>query len=73
MRVPEITHREELPQHQREFYDSIIASRKRIGAPYNFLLHAPDLAARTDMAFASLLGGLLHLPRSSLIRLWTSR
>jgi 4-carboxymuconolactone decarboxylase len=24
-----------------------MASRKRIGAPYNFLLHAPDLAART--------------------------
>jgi 4-carboxymuconolactone decarboxylase len=47
VRVPEITNREELPQHQREFYDSIVASRKRIGAPYNYLLHAPDLAART--------------------------
>ena len=47
MRVPEITNREDLPEDQREFYDSIIASRKRIGAPYNFLLHAPDLAART--------------------------
>ena len=47
MRVPEITNREDLPEHQREFYDSIIASRKRVGAPYNYLLHAPDLAART--------------------------
>ena len=47
MRVPEITNREDLPEDQREFYDSIMASRKRIGAPYNFLLHAPDLAART--------------------------
>src|SRR5687768_2868113 len=47
VRVPEITNREDLPEHQREFYDSILASRKRIGAPYNFLLHAPDLAART--------------------------
>ena len=47
MRVPEITNREDLPEDQREFYDSIITSRKRIGAPYNFLLHAPDLAART--------------------------
>ena len=47
MRVPEITSREDLPEDQREFYDSIIASRKRISAPYNFLLHAPDLAART--------------------------
>jgi hypothetical protein len=47
VRVPEITSREDLPEDQREFYDSIIASRKRISAPYNFLLHAPDLAART--------------------------
>jgi 4-carboxymuconolactone decarboxylase len=47
VRVPEITNREDLPEGQRQFYDSIIASRKRIGAPYNFLLHAPDLAART--------------------------
>ena len=46
-RIPEITNREDLPAGQREFYDSIIASRKRIGAPYNYLLHAPDLAART--------------------------
>jgi 4-carboxymuconolactone decarboxylase len=46
-RVPEITNREEVPEDQREFYDSIMASRKRIGAPYNFLLHSPDLAART--------------------------
>jgi 4-carboxymuconolactone decarboxylase len=47
VRVPEITNRQDLPENQREFYDSIIASRKRLGAPYNFLLHAPDLAART--------------------------
>jgi 4-carboxymuconolactone decarboxylase len=47
VRVPEINNRNDLPEHQREFYDSIIVSRKRIGAPYNFLLHAPDLAART--------------------------
>jgi 4-carboxymuconolactone decarboxylase len=47
VRIPEITNREDLPEDQRQFYDSIIASRKRIAAPYNFLLHAPDLAART--------------------------
>jgi 4-carboxymuconolactone decarboxylase len=47
VRISEITNREDLPEDKREFYDSIIASRKRIGAPYNFLLHAPDLAART--------------------------
>jgi 4-carboxymuconolactone decarboxylase len=47
MRIPEITNREDLREDQWQFYDSIIASRKRIGAPYNVLLHAPDLAART--------------------------
>ena len=47
MRIPEITNREDLPENGRRFYDAIVASRKRIGAPYNFLLHAPDLAART--------------------------
>lgn len=47
MRVPEIKNREDLPEGQREFYDAIAASRSGIGAPYNFLLHAPDLAART--------------------------
>lgn len=46
-RIPEVTKREEISEDNREFYDSIIASRKRIGAPYNFLLHVPDLAART--------------------------
>lgn len=46
-RVPKITKREDIPEDQREFYDSIIVTRKRIGAPYNFLLHVPDLAART--------------------------
>ena len=46
-RIPEITKPEEISEENREFYDSIMASRKRIGAPYNFLLHVPDLAART--------------------------
>ena len=46
-RLPQITQREQLPEGQRHHYDSIIASRKRIGAPYYYLLHCPDLAART--------------------------
>jgi 4-carboxymuconolactone decarboxylase len=46
-KIPEITNREQLPSEQQQFFDSILASRKRIGAPYNFLLNAPDLAART--------------------------
>jgi 4-carboxymuconolactone decarboxylase len=47
LRIPEITDREQVSENERKFYDSIIESRKRIGAPYNFLLHVPDLAART--------------------------
>ena len=46
-RIPEITHREQLPEDQRHHYDSIVASRNQIGAPYYYLLHCPDLAART--------------------------
>ena len=46
-RIPEITKREVIHEDQRHHYDSIVASRKRIGAPYGNLLHCPDLAART--------------------------
>jgi len=46
-RIREITEREQLREEQRVHYDSIIASRKRIGAPYANLLHCADLAART--------------------------
>lgn len=46
-RLPSITQPEELPPDQRKHYDSIVASRQRIGPPYGELLHCPDLAART--------------------------
>jgi 4-carboxymuconolactone decarboxylase len=46
-RIPEITEREQLPEDQRNYYDSIMASRNRIGGPYIYMLHCPDLAART--------------------------
>ena len=55
-RIPELTEREAIPEDQRRHYDSIMASRKRIGAPYANLLHCPDLAART----AHLVGYSLH-------------
>ncbi len=45
--MPRITEREQVPEGQRHHYDSIITTRKEIGAPYYFLLHCPDLAART--------------------------
>ncbi len=46
-RIPEITERDQVPEDQRQHYDSIKASRNKIGAPYLYLLHCPDLAART--------------------------
>ncbi len=55
-RIPQITERDQVPEDQRQHYDSIIASRNRIGAPYFYLLHCPDLAART----AHLVGYSLH-------------
>lgn len=55
-RIPTITERTQVPNDQQQHYDSIIASRKHIGAPYQFLLHNPDLAART----AHLVGYSLH-------------
>ena len=55
-RIPELTEREAIPEDQRQHYDAIMASRKRIGAPYANLLHCPDLAART----AHLVGYSLH-------------
>ena len=55
-RIPQITERDQVAEDQREHYDSIIASRKHIGAPYYYLLHSPDVAART----AHLVGYSLH-------------
>jgi 4-carboxymuconolactone decarboxylase len=46
-RIPEITKRDQLPEDQRPHYDSIMASRNQIVGPYAYLLHCPDLAART--------------------------
>ena len=45
-RMPEITQREQVAEADQPHFDSIIASRGRIGDPYQYLLHSPDLAAR---------------------------
>ncbi len=55
-RVPEITEREQIPEDQRHHYDYIATSRNNRPRPYSFLLHSPDLAART----AYLVGYSLH-------------
>ena len=46
-RIPEITQREQVPEGQRHLYDAIIGSRGSISGPYLYLLHCPELAART--------------------------
>ena len=45
-RMPEITQRDQVDDDAKPHFDSIIASRGRIGAPYQYLLHSPDQAAR---------------------------
>ena len=45
-RMPEITQRDQVAEAGQPHFDSIIASRSSIGAPYQYLLHSPDLAAR---------------------------
>lgn len=45
-RIPEITRREQLNENERHHFDAIYGPRGAITAPYRYLLHAPDLAAR---------------------------
>ena len=45
-RMPEITDRDQVAEDGLVHFDQIIASRGRIRAPYQYLLHSPDLAAR---------------------------
>ena len=45
-RIPEITRREQLPEPQRHHFDSIAKLRGTITAPYRYLLHSPEFAAR---------------------------
>jgi 4-carboxymuconolactone decarboxylase len=45
-RIPEITQREQLPEAKRHHYDAIVSTRGSLTAPYRYLLHAPELAAR---------------------------
>ena len=45
--MAKITDREQVAEGQRHHYDSIVESRGSVGAPYYYLMHSPDLAART--------------------------
>ena len=45
-KINEIVNREELPESDRKYYDSIVASRGKVGAPYTTLLHSPEITAR---------------------------
>jgi 4-carboxymuconolactone decarboxylase len=54
-RVAELKQREALPEHQRQAFDDIVASRGSIHGPFGVLLHSPELARR-----AASLGGYLR-------------
>ena len=45
--IERITDREQVTEEHRHNYDAIVASRGSVGAPYYYLLHQPELAART--------------------------
>ena len=45
-KINEIINREELADSDRKHYDSIVASRGKVGAPYTTLLHSPEITAR---------------------------
>ncbi len=45
--IERITDREHLAEEHRQHYDAIVASRGVVGPPYYYLLHQPELAART--------------------------
>lgn len=45
--IERITDREQVAEEHRHNYDAIVASRGSVGAPYYYLLHQPELAART--------------------------
>lgn len=45
-RIPEVTARESLAADKQPIFDSIAASRGRVGAPFSLLLHSPEVAGR---------------------------
>ena len=46
-RLPNLLHREQLPEHLREAYDRVAGLRQgAVSGPYGVLLHSPELAER---------------------------
>lgn len=45
--IERITERDQVAEEHRHHFDAIVASRGAVGAPYYYLLHQPELAART--------------------------
>lgn len=47
-RLPNLTKREDVPDHLRDAYDRVAAARQgSVSGPYGILLHSPELAHRT--------------------------
>jgi 4-carboxymuconolactone decarboxylase len=45
-RIPELIERDSLPAKDQPIFDSIAASRGRVGPPFSLLLHSPEAAGR---------------------------
>ena len=45
-RIAPVTERDSLPEDKRPIYDSIAASRGRVGPPFSYLLNSPEVAGR---------------------------
>jgi 4-carboxymuconolactone decarboxylase len=45
-RVPRITGKDQLPEHQRPIFDAIAESRGAVGGPFPVLLNSPEIAGR---------------------------
>jgi 4-carboxymuconolactone decarboxylase len=45
-RLPSITKREQIPEKDRETFDSIVQSRGAVQGPFTMFLHSPEIAGR---------------------------
>jgi 4-carboxymuconolactone decarboxylase len=45
-RLPSITHRDQVPEQDREIFDSIVQSRGAVQGPFTMFLHSPEISGR---------------------------
>src|SRR5687767_9265593 len=45
-RIPQLTQREQVPESAYKSFDSIVASRGRVGGPFSVLMNSPEACER---------------------------